>query len=101
MPTDTSKTKHILTRRTLLIGAGASLLCAPAVVRAASIMPVRQVIVSSPRPYAGFADRLFFDALDRSLKSGRMTTVRNGKLVTEAEALRWVAHAQHHGWLKG
>jgi hypothetical protein len=99
--TKTSEPKHILTRRSLLIGAGASLLCAPAIVRAGNIMPVRKLIVPAPRLHAGFVDRLFYDALDRNLKSGRMTTVRNGRLVTEAEALRWVAHARGHGWLKG
>jgi hypothetical protein len=32
---------NTMTRRTLFIGAAASLICAPAIVRAASLMPVR------------------------------------------------------------
>jgi hypothetical protein len=47
----------IVTRRNFLVGASASLLSAPAVVRAASLMPVRNIIIDPP--YWGFVDRLF------------------------------------------
>jgi len=55
-----------MTRRKLLIGASASLLCAPAIVRASSLMAVRGVIVPVQTNYYGFVDRLRFDWLWRS-----------------------------------
>jgi hypothetical protein len=36
-----------LTRRNILVGATASLICRPAIVRAASLMPIRQLILST------------------------------------------------------
>jgi hypothetical protein len=55
-----------MTRRKLLIGASASLLCAPAIVRAGSLMAVRGVILPVQTNYYGFVDRLRFDLLWRS-----------------------------------
>jgi hypothetical protein len=55
-----------MTRRKLLIGASASLLCAPAIVRASSLMAIRGVIVPVQPIYYGFVDRLRFDWLWRS-----------------------------------
>jgi hypothetical protein len=55
-----------VTRRKLLVGAAASLLCAPAIVRAGSLMAVRGVIVPVQPIYWGFIDRLRFDWLWRS-----------------------------------
>jgi hypothetical protein len=45
-------------RRTLLISAAASLLCAPAIVRSGSLMPVRRVVLRLNHSYYGFTDRL-------------------------------------------
>jgi hypothetical protein len=58
-------------RRTLLIGTAASFICAPAVVRAASLMPIRAVIVpirpvyDGERHYAGFVERLSYQMMAR------------------------------------
>ena len=87
-------------RRSILIGAAASLICAPAIVRATSLMPVRrfklptekQIYVGSP--YACFVERLFYHSLENSLRTGRMCTVHNGKIVCEVDARRLVAHAR-------
>ena len=49
----------MITRRKLLIGAAASLLCAPAIVRIGSLMPVRGIIFPIQRNYYGFLERLF------------------------------------------
>jgi hypothetical protein len=46
----------LLTRRSI-IGAAASLLCAPAIVRVTNLMPVRRIILKSDH-YYGFLDRL-------------------------------------------
>ncbi len=47
------------TRRKLLIGAAASLLCAPAIVRVGSLMPVRGIIFPTERYHFGFVERLY------------------------------------------
>ena len=60
-----------MTRRSILLGAGASLLFAPAIVRVTSLMPVRGLILPSERPYAGFCTRLFFHLLDGQLSRGQ------------------------------
>ena len=49
----------LITRRIILIGAAASLLCAPAIVRATNLMPVRRIILKSDLNYYGFVDRLW------------------------------------------
>jgi hypothetical protein len=47
------------TRRKLLIGVAASLLCTPAIVRVGSLMPVRGIILPIQRNYYGFLERLY------------------------------------------
>jgi hypothetical protein len=54
-----------LTRR-VFIGVAASVLYAPAIVRATSLMPVRSIIMPAERPYAGFVDRLLYDGCDKA-----------------------------------
>jgi hypothetical protein len=73
----------MIARRTLLIGASATLLCAPAIVRAASLMPVRGIIALMQQNYYGFVYRLWIDSLYRS-----------GKLQGAA-----LTHAIEHGLL--
>jgi hypothetical protein len=87
-----------ITRGSIFIGATTSLLCAPAVVRAASLMPVRGLILPIERPHAGFCQRLFYHSLDSGLRAGRVTTVLNGSIVSEADARRIVAYARAQGW---
>jgi hypothetical protein len=98
-------TDYRMTRRSILIGAAASLICAPALVRAATLMPVR----GSPlqflnpaflNPLGQFYRRNFYHSLDSDLRAGRaMSTVSNGKIISVAEAHRMVARARAEGWL--
>jgi hypothetical protein len=74
-----SNHEGLVTRRSIFIGAAASLVCAPAIVRAASLMPVRRMRVRIAPQYAGFCERLMYQSLDSNLKAGRMSTVLNGK----------------------
>jgi hypothetical protein len=89
----------LITRRSIFIGAAASLICAPAVVRTTSLMPVHGLILPIGPRYAGFCERLFYHSLDINLRAGRMSTILNGKIVPTAEARRMVAYARAQGWL--
>jgi hypothetical protein len=94
-----------MTRRGILIGAAASLICAPAIVRATSLMPVRGLSLqfSNPEfldPLGQFYRRNFYHSLDSDLRVGRaMTTVSNGKIISVAEGHIMVARARAQGWL--
>ena len=99
-------TAYRMTRRNIFIGAAASLICAPAIVRAASLMPVRALPlqVLNPEflnPLGQFYRSNFYHNLDNDLRAGRaMTTViNNGKIISVAEAHRMVARARAEGWL--
>jgi hypothetical protein len=94
-----SKNDDLITRRSIFIGAAASLICAPAIVRAARLMPVRRLRVPIAPQYAGFCERLMYQGLNSNLRAGRMSTVLNGKVISEAEARRMVAYARVQGWL--
>ena len=89
----------LITRRSIFIGAAASLICAPAIVRATSLMPVRRTATTIGPQYAGFVERLMYQSLDSDLRAGRMSTTINVKIILEAEARRMVARAQDYGWL--
>ena len=94
-----------MTRRNIFIGAAASLICAPAIVRAASLMPVRGLPLQFLKPefldpLGQFYRRNFYHSLDSDLRAGRsMSTVSNGKIISVAEAHRMVARARAQGWL--
>jgi len=94
-----------MTRRSILIGAAASLICAPAIVRAASLMPVRGLPLQFLNPeflnrLGQFYRRCFYHSLDSDLRAGRaMSTVSNGTIISVAEAHRMVARARAQGWL--
>jgi hypothetical protein len=90
---------NLITRRSIFIGAAASLICAPAIVRVTSLMPVRRLIPPFGPRYAGFVERLMYQSLDSNLRAGRMSTTLNGKIIPEADARRMVAHAQDYGLL--
>ena len=99
-------TDHRMTRRSILFGAAASLICAPAIVRAASLMPVRGLPLQflTPEflnPLGQFYRRCFYHSLACDLRPGRAmsTTVSNGKIISVAEAHRMVARARAQGWL--
>jgi hypothetical protein len=88
-----------ITRRSIFVGAAASLICAPSIARATSLMPVRSLRLSIGPQHAGFSSRLFYHSLDTNLRSGRMRTVLNGRVIPEADARRMVAYARAQGWL--
>ena len=90
----------LMTRRSVFIGAAASLICAPAIVRAASLMPVRSLRGPIGPQYAGFCERLMYQSLASNLRTGRMSTVLNGEIIPEADARRMVAYARAQGWLR-
>jgi len=98
-------TDYRMTRRSILIGAAASLICAPVIVRAASLMPVRGLPLQflNPEflnPLGQFYRRNFYHSLDSDLRAGRaMTTLNNGKIISVTEAHRMVARARAQGWL--
>jgi hypothetical protein len=51
------------------------------------------------RSYAGFLERVFFDALDRNLRSGLpMKVIMNGEVVPEERARQIVAYARRNGF---
>lgn len=94
-----------MTRRNIFIGAAASLICAPAIVRAASLMPVRGLPIQflNPEflnPLGQFYRRCFYRSLDSDLRAGRsLRAVSNGTIISVAEAHRMVARARAKGWL--
>jgi hypothetical protein len=91
------------TRRSIFIGAAASIISAPAIVRATSLMSVRCLTLDRALPigrqYAGFCERLMYQSLADNLRADKMTTVVNGTIVAKADAHRLVAHARKQGWL--
>jgi hypothetical protein len=88
----------LITRRSIFRGAAASLIFAPAIVRATSLMPVRRLRAVGHQ-YAGFVERLYFHALDSDLRVGQMSTHLNGKIVSMADARQRVARARTYGLL--
>ena len=99
MTTLISNHDGLITRRGIIISAAASLICAPAIVRAASLMPVRRLRVRIALQYAGFCERLMYQSLDSNLRADEMSTVLNGKIIPEDNARRMVAYARVQGWL--
>ena len=95
--------RGLATRRSIVISAmAASLLCAPAIVRAANLMPVRRLPFPYGPQYAGFVERLYFHALEahlRSLRGDQKTTCFNNRIMSVGVARQQVAYAQAHGFL--
>jgi hypothetical protein len=60
--------QHMIGRRQFLIGASTTLVSAPSIVQAASLMAVRRIIIPVHKHYYGFLDRLRIDHLYRSGK---------------------------------
>jgi hypothetical protein len=90
---------HRMTRRSLLIGAVSAVLCAPAIVRATSLMVVRGLPLQSLNSLGEFYRHCFYHSLDHGLRTGRMVASINGKTVSVADARRMVVHARAQGWL--
>jgi hypothetical protein len=59
-----------LTRRSIFVGAAALLICRPAIVRAASLMPIRQMIVAinTEKPWLGFVGTLRLHCMRQALE---------------------------------
>ena len=90
----------MLTRRSILIGGLASVICAPAIVRAESLMPIRALIVPMQPLHAGFVERLRFHWLELALKkewNDKAALTFGG--ISENEARRQVIYARMHGFL--
>jgi hypothetical protein len=89
-----------MTRRIAFLGAAASLICAPAIIRVASLIPVPTLQLGDLSPEGEFYRRCFYHSLDSDLDAGSAMRVRNNdKIISVAEAQRMVAHARAHGWL--
>jgi hypothetical protein len=89
-PAPDDKYDHQLTRRGIIIAA-ASLICAPAIVRVTSLMPVRCLPLPFVlNPLGEFYRRCFYHNLDSALRAGRsMSTVfSDGEIISAAEARR-------------
>ena len=97
--------KGLITRKSIFIGAAASLICAPAIVRVTSLMPVRCLIlpIEPPfqlNPYGEFCRRNFYRSRASDLRAGRrMSVVSDGKIISEADARRMLSYARAQGWL--
>jgi hypothetical protein len=90
----------MLTRRRIFVGGVASVICAPAIVRAESLMPIQALIVPMQPIHAGFVERLRFHWMEQVLKNGWTTeraTTFGG--ISENEARRQVTYARMHGLL--
>jgi hypothetical protein len=93
----------LITRRSILIGAAATLFCGPAIVRASNLMPVRCLPFPFGRQYAGFVERLYFHTLERRLEAAlperRASVEVCGHSIPIDTARLRVAYAQAHGFL--
>lgn len=91
--------RGLITRRRIFVGAAASLLCAPAIVRVANLMPVRRLPFPYGPQYAGFVDRLFLHSIEGRLRAGRTIVEVGGHKIPVESARQTVAFAQAHGFL--
>jgi hypothetical protein len=92
----------LMTRRSIFAGAAASLLCAPAIVQAVNLMPVRRLPFPFGPQYAGFVERLYLHALERhvrTLRADQTSTYFNHRFMAVDDARRHVAFARAHGFL--
>jgi hypothetical protein len=92
----------LLTRRSI-VGAAASLICMPAIVHLANLMPVRRLPFPFGPQSAGFVEHLYLHALESCLQTGLRTGRANielsGQIIPIEEGRRRVAFAQVHGFL--
>jgi hypothetical protein len=90
----------MLTRRRFFVAGIASLICAPAIVRAESLMQIRALIVPMQPLHAGFVERLRFHWLELALKkewTDEAALTFGG--ISENEARRQITYARMHGFL--
>jgi hypothetical protein len=93
---------YSMTRRSIFMGAAVSLVCAPAIVRAASLMPIQRVIAATNATnanepiYLGFAGALRLFWIEQALKRG-WDNRRDGPTfggISESQAKNYVAHVK-------
>jgi hypothetical protein len=77
---------NTMTRRTLVVGAAACVICAPAIVRAASLMPVRGVPLQLPnldrkvpKTMGEWYRLCFYENLEQNLRAGRCGDLWSGR----------------------
>ena len=100
--TPTDQHNHQITRRGIILGVAASLMCAPAIVRVTNLMPVRRLPFPFGPQSAGFVERSCLHALEShvgNLRADETSTFFNGKIMDVANSHRRVAYAQAHGFL--
>jgi hypothetical protein len=69
-------------------------------VRASALMPIRRIVIPEVnRPWAGYVERLFYNALASNLRRGRITVSMNGTIPSLSEAERLVSKALQNGWI--
>ena len=94
---------NLITRRGIFIGATASLVCSPAIVRITNLMPVRRLPFPFGRQFAGFVERLYLHALENSFKAclldGRTSFELGGHTIYVDIARQRVSYARAHGFL--
>jgi hypothetical protein len=97
-----------ITRRNILLNAAATLICAPAIVRTASLMPVGVVPVrilapqlKAPKTLGEWQQQCFYSNLDNALTSGHPITCSrpDGSVISVVEGQAIVARAREQGWL--
>jgi hypothetical protein len=96
-----------ITRRSIFIGAAASLICAPSIVRASSLMPIRRMIIEAnafgPKQpiYLGFVGSLRLFWIKKALERG-WDDAKDGRTfggISERQARNFVAYVNYHGTL--
>ena len=97
-----------MTRRRIFTGAAASLIYTPVIVRAANLMPVRELPLlflnsdrKIPKTVGEWYQLCFHNNLDNDLRAGRAMTYGSigGRTISVAEGYRIVAQARGEGWL--
>jgi hypothetical protein len=100
---------NTMTRRTLVVGAAACVICAPVIVRVASLMPVRGLPLQLPnlkrkvpKTMGEWYRLCFYQHLDKDLRAGRAMTYGpiGGKSISVAEGHQIIARARALGWLE-
>ena len=90
-----------VSRRSLLLGLAAWSISAPAIVRASTLMPIRRIVLPEVNlPWAGYVERVFYNALATNLRRGQITVRINGTIPTLCEAERLVSKARQNGWIQ-
>ena len=88
----------MITRRNFLIRTSATLVCAPAIVRATGLMPIRSITLPTV-PYHGFVERLFLsltgppatELISAGLSAEEAAREMNRRRITNMNGALWEA----------